>query len=457
MKIFIRLLSLYIFLFTLIGCSPMSSANVSSPDIKVFVNDELMVFTQQQPYFDYQNNRSYVPLRTIAETLGAGISWDQKARLIKIQQAGKSIEISPDSSRVMINHKAQVADAQPIFMNGYTMVPLRFVSEALDARVEWDEKSRSISIYKSLPLKILSLRKPHGGFMPGDSVNIGLYLLNASNSASQFWLGYSLKNPAGTIYDIEPKTLALKAGEKQEINLSWEVPNNKDLISGSYDIYLVIWDKHPSDKTAQRLLSYEYPAQIRIFRYVDNFNSWNSSIWVKETGKLGLSQLDPDNIIVENGLLFLEMPANTTAGAEISSRTALRYGSYEVNMKLPDLPSAITGFFLYKAPDLYNEIDIELYNSHDGKIMFTLYSGGRKSRAIQQILPFDPTADFHSYRFDYLAEGVSFYVDDILLQEWTDGFSTRPMNLMLNSWFPDWLDGKHPSADQYVQVDWIRY
>jgi|GEM_PF-602619 len=457
MKLFIRVFSIYIFLFALIGCSPVSSAKVSSPDIKVYFNDELLAFPQQQPYFDYQNNRCYVPLRTISDALGASVAWDPKARLVRIQQAAKSIEISADSSLITINRQIQAADVQPVFQNGYTLVPLRFVSEALDGKVEWDEKSRSIRIYKYMPLKLISIKKPQGVFTPGDAVNISLELRNTGSGDGRFWVGYSLRSPNGKIYDAEPKVLELKTGGMQEVNLSREVPDSKELTSGSYDILLSVWDRQPADKAAQRLLSFEYPGQIKIYRYVEGFNNWDSSLWTKDTGKLGLSQLHTENVAVRDGHLFLIMPAKTTAGAEIILSKAVSYGSYEVSMKIPDSPSSITGFFLYRAPDLYNEIDIELYNSSKGKAMFTLYAGGRKSQAAEYPLSFDPTKESHSYRFDYLPDGVSFYVDDVMMQKWTDGFSTRPMKLMINTWYPDWLDGKTSADDKYVEVDWIRY
>ncbi len=449
--------SLWASLFPVISNCPMSIAIDLSPDIKILVNNEILYFPDQQPFIDHQNNRIYVPLRTIAENLGASVSWNQGSRLINIKQTAKTIEISLDSGVVMINRQAVAVDVPTLFINGYTMVPLRFVSEALEAKVEWDANSHSIRINKYLPLKILSLQKPGGTFTPGNAVNTSLLILNNSSSDNQFWLSYSFKNPAGKFYDIKPRSLALKAGEKRAENLSWLVPNNKDMISGEYDLYIDIWDKNPADSTAQRLLSYDFPAQIRIFRYIDNFDNLDSSLWEKGTNKLGLSQLNPKNIKVDNSILTFKMPANTTEGAEIRSRKTLSYGSYEVNMKLPNLPASITGFFLYQPPDLYHEIDIEIYNRPDGKIMFTLYSQGRKSKEVQMILPFDPTADFHCYRFDFLAEELSFYVDDILLQKWTEGFSTRPMKLMLNSWFPDWLDGKKASEDKYLEVNWIRY
>jgi beta-glucanase (GH16 family) len=65
------------------------------------------------------------------------------------------------------------------------------------------------------------------------------------------------------------------------------------------------------------------------------------------------------------------------------------YGSYAARMKIPNAPSSITGFFLYKAPDYQGEIDIELYNDGSRRIMFTTYAGGARTHTQTTQLPFD--------------------------------------------------------------------
>ena len=53
-------------------------------------------------------------------------------------------------------------------------------------------------------------------------------------------------------------------------------------------------------------------------------------------------------------------------------------------MKLPHAPTSITGFFLYRAPDLEREIDIEVFNDPTGRVMFTTYSGGRQTHTVKK-------------------------------------------------------------------------
>jgi endo-1,3-1,4-beta-glycanase ExoK len=72
-------------------------------------------------------------------------------------------------------------------------------------------------------------------------------------------------------------------------------------------------------------------------------------------------------------------------------------------------------------------------------------------------LTFDPSADFHTYRFDYDPGVVRFYVDGALQKTWTDGAPDASMKLFLNTWFPNWLEGPAPLTSRVTRVDWISY
>jgi beta-glucanase (GH16 family) len=190
----------------------------------------------------------------------------------------------------------------------------------------------------------------------------------------------------------------------------------------------------------------------------DNFDNLDEGIWAVSNKTLGRSRLSPTNVEVKDGYLNIKMPANTLEGGEFIKQESSTYGSYETRMKLPEAPSSITGFFLYAAPDYFYEIDIEIHNSTEGKLLLTTYADGAVKNEYVGELGFDPTADFHTYRFDYTADQLVFYVDNKLIMEWQEGFPVgQPMQLMVNSWYPNWLEGTPPPADQFLLVDWIRY
>ncbi len=56
------------------------------------------------------------------------------------------IKLTVGSKDATINDKPVTLDVPPVIQDGRTLVPLRFISEAFGAKVDWDDKTRSITI-----------------------------------------------------------------------------------------------------------------------------------------------------------------------------------------------------------------------------------------------------------------------------------------------------------------------
>lgn len=190
--------------------------------------------------------------------------------------------------------------------------------------------------------------------------------------------------------------------------------------------------------------------------FCEDFGSFDESRWSKGDHSLGRSDLDPTNVDVARGSLRLKLPARTTNGAEIHSDELYGHGAYEARIKVPAAPSSITGFFLYHPPDRVSEVDIEIFNDSSRRVMFTYYSGGTEVSETAR-LPFDPTRDFHDYRFDYGPDRLDFYVDGRLMQTFHGDMPAAPMRLYVNAWYPNWLEGIRAKDNLYVYVDRMRY
>ncbi len=96
-----------------------------------------------------RNNRTMVPMRTIFEYLGAEVLWDENSRTISAQKDETSILLQIDKKTAYLNSKEIILDSPPIIENGRTLVPLRFVSESLDSKVEWNAFLRTVYIETS--------------------------------------------------------------------------------------------------------------------------------------------------------------------------------------------------------------------------------------------------------------------------------------------------------------------
>lgn len=191
----------------------------------------------------------------------------------------------------------------------------------------------------------------------------------------------------------------------------------------------------------------------------DDFDAFNSNRWIKSDHVMGWTDFEPANAVVNNDQLRLKTPAGTTGGAEIESRDYYGYGTYRARIRTADAPDSIMGFFLYRSPDYYAEIDIEIYNDGSGDVDFVTYANGQRTHYAAQRFAFDPSADLHTYRFDYNPGNIKFYVDGNLVQTWTDGIPDASMKLLVNTWFPKWLSEAPvaPDTTKATRVDWISY
>jgi len=80
-----------------------------------------------------------VPLRLIAEAMGADIKWDSDTHAVTITH-GTMV------ASLVISQPLPNDLGTPIIYNDRTFVPLRFVAEALNATIDWDDETQSIEV-----------------------------------------------------------------------------------------------------------------------------------------------------------------------------------------------------------------------------------------------------------------------------------------------------------------------
>jgi N-acetylmuramoyl-L-alanine amidase len=109
-----------------------------------------------------QNGRTLVPIRVIAEALGAAVEWDEKTRTATISRDRNTLKLQLNSTKAMQNGKTVNLDAPPAVRNQRMLLPLRFVGEALGATVGWDSTSRTVIVNETLSVHING-RQPSQG------------------------------------------------------------------------------------------------------------------------------------------------------------------------------------------------------------------------------------------------------------------------------------------------------
>lgn len=87
-----------------------------------------------------------VPLRSIFEAMGATLTWDQETKTITSQKGETTIILTVDQEMGLVNKNEVPLDQPATIVNGRTLVPVRFISEAMGASVEWDSQNKIVLI-----------------------------------------------------------------------------------------------------------------------------------------------------------------------------------------------------------------------------------------------------------------------------------------------------------------------
>jgi hypothetical protein len=111
--------------------------------IEVVVNEEKVVFDVPPRIL---NGRTLIPVRSVFESLGAEVLWDESAKTVTILKEAKSIKLKVESNWVHVDEKQVEIDIPVSIINGRTMVPVRFIAEELGFEVTWDGEKRVVFI-----------------------------------------------------------------------------------------------------------------------------------------------------------------------------------------------------------------------------------------------------------------------------------------------------------------------
>ncbi|WP_234405492.1 copper amine oxidase N-terminal domain-containing protein [Paenibacillus sp. IHBB 10380] len=120
----------------------------AAPAISIYI-DGVKLSTDQAPMMI--SNRAMLPLRAIFEALDAKVFWNQKAKTVTAKKDGTTVVLKLGSRTATINNTTVKLDVPAQSKNGRTMVPVRFVSEAMGDEVTWNKSTGSVFITTSAP------------------------------------------------------------------------------------------------------------------------------------------------------------------------------------------------------------------------------------------------------------------------------------------------------------------
>jgi hypothetical protein len=194
-----------------------------------------------------RNNSTLTPLRQLAESLGFTVEWHEENRSITVVKDGKTIQLTLNQPAANVNGKPVALDIPPLLHRDLTVVPVRFISEAFGATVQWDNEHRRVIINdritivmepndEELKQMIITAANGHVGdpnlrplinYVSEDTITMKtLITADSSNSGDHGYATYTFtRSSTGwsiAIVDIErSKDIDFQINENEAIYLSW--------------------------------------------------------------------------------------------------------------------------------------------------------------------------------------------------------------------------------------------
>jgi endo-1,3-1,4-beta-glycanase ExoK len=167
-------------------------------------------------------------------------------------------------------------------------------------------------------------------------------------------------------------------------------------------------------------------------------DGWSNGSWTANDWRASAVETTPDGLSLRLG------PSGSgsnylLAGGEIRTVESFLYGYFEARIKVPRDPGIVTGLFTYaeRAGSVRpNEIDIEVLGRAPRVAELTIHENGRATTQ-KVTLPFDASAGFHTFGFDWQPRHVRWYADGNLIHEETGVAArnlVRPQQLLISLW-----------------------
>jgi murein tripeptide amidase MpaA len=112
-------------------------------EVDVVINGVKTNFDQPAILMNY---RTMVPVRGVFEKLGASLNWNNTTKTAVIKKDDTIVSLTVGKKTATVNGQTYTLDAPATTINSRTLIPLRFVGEAIGASVKWDSATRTAYI-----------------------------------------------------------------------------------------------------------------------------------------------------------------------------------------------------------------------------------------------------------------------------------------------------------------------
>ena len=116
---------------------------VFAKDISILINSK-EITTVDKPY--NKESRTLVPIRVISENLGIAVDWDNDNRQVILNKENNKIALPIEKNYYLLDNNTVATDISGEIKNDRTFVPIRLIAELFDKEVVWDNNTRAVLI-----------------------------------------------------------------------------------------------------------------------------------------------------------------------------------------------------------------------------------------------------------------------------------------------------------------------
>jgi LAS superfamily LD-carboxypeptidase LdcB len=144
---------LLIFIFLTITCNAQASTLPENRAVFQLGNDKYILNDIEQimdtiPFIS--NGRVFIPVRYLAHVCGIedkNISWEPVTQKVTLNLDNKYLQLKVGSKQLIENGQIANMDTAPIIISDRVFLPARWIAEAYNYKIEWNQESKAVIIY----------------------------------------------------------------------------------------------------------------------------------------------------------------------------------------------------------------------------------------------------------------------------------------------------------------------
>jgi len=170
---------------------------------------------------EVKNERTMVPIRAVAEAIGAQVEWVQDAHQVVMTRGGSTVTMTLDSTTAAIDGNAVEMDVAPYASNGRTLIPARYVAEFFGQKVDWDGTKRRVLIEEDKSVA-------EGSNLEQWAIQLGMMY-----GVQSYGANYGLPEPHGKpiFFGINSRTAKGAQTMRDSLAETWGVTGHDSIVS----------------------------------------------------------------------------------------------------------------------------------------------------------------------------------------------------------------------------------